>query len=102
MIIIPSPVASTGTAAPAPLTSQSGSPAAPQGAKFAATLASLTDGAAGAIHAADSAASAVAAGSGDIAFAAIARAKADVALAIASAAASRVSQAVNSLLQTQV
>jgi len=73
-----------------------------QGARFAAELSALTDGAAGAVSAADSAAAAVAAGGGDIAAAAVARAKAAVALAIASAAATRVSQAVNSLLQTQV
>jgi flagellar hook-basal body complex protein FliE len=73
----------------------------PQGARFAAELSALADGAAGAVNAADSAAAAVAAGGGDIAAAAVARAKADVALAVASAAATRISQSVNSLLQTQ-
>src|SRR5579859_7142979 len=59
------------------------------GARFAAALASVTDGVAGAVNAADHSAAMLAAGHGDVAAAAIARAKADVALEIASAAASR-------------
>jgi flagellar hook-basal body complex protein FliE len=71
------------------------------GASFAATLAAMTDGVAGAVGAADHSAAMLAAGSGDVAAAAIARAKADVALEIASVAASRVSAALTALLQTQ-
>jgi flagellar hook-basal body complex protein FliE len=72
-----------------------------KGARFAATLAAIVDGAAGAIGAADNAAAALASGKGDVATAAIARAKADVALEIASVAASRVSAAIAALMQTQ-
>jgi flagellar hook-basal body complex protein FliE len=71
------------------------------GARFAATLAAMTDGVAGAVGAADHSAAMLAAGTGDVAAAAIARAKADVALEIASVAASRVSAAMTALLQTQ-
>ena len=71
------------------------------GASFAATLAAMTDGVAGAVGAADRSAAMLAAGNGDVAAAAIARAKADVALEIASVAASRVSSAITALLQTQ-
>jgi len=71
------------------------------GAGFAATLAAMTDGVAGAVGAADHSAAMLAAGTGDVAAAAIARAKADVALEIASVAASRVSAAMTALLQTQ-
>jgi flagellar hook-basal body complex protein FliE len=71
------------------------------GARFAATLAAMTDGAAGAVGAADRSVAMLAAGNGDVAAAAIARAKADVALEIASVAASRVSSAITTLLQTQ-
>ena len=71
------------------------------GARFAAALAAMTDGVAGAVGAADHSAALLAAGNGDVAAAAIARAKADVALEIASVAASRVSAAMTALLQTQ-
>ena len=71
------------------------------GARFAAALAAMTDGVAGAVGAADHSAAMLAAGNGDVAAAAIARAKADVALEIASVAASRVSAAMTALLQTQ-
>jgi flagellar hook-basal body complex protein FliE len=71
------------------------------GARFAATLAAMTDSVAGAVGAADRSAAMLAAGTGDVAATAIARAKADVALEIASVAASRVSSAITALLQTQ-
>ncbi|HEY7981315.1 MAG TPA: flagellar hook-basal body complex protein FliE [Candidatus Eremiobacteraceae bacterium] len=71
------------------------------GARFAAALAAMTDGVAGAVNAADHSAALLAAGKGDVEAAAIARAKADVALEIASVAASRVSAAMTALLQTQ-
>jgi flagellar hook-basal body complex protein FliE len=71
------------------------------GERFAAALAAMTDGVAGAVGAADHSAAMLAAGTGDVAAAAIARAKADVALEIASVAASRVSAALSALLQTQ-
>src|SRR4029077_12449249 len=71
------------------------------GNSFAATLAAMTDGVAGAVGKADRSAAMLASGNGDIAAAAIARAKADVALEIASVAASRASSAITSLLQTQ-
>jgi flagellar hook-basal body complex protein FliE len=71
------------------------------GARFAAALAAMTDGVAGAVGAADHSAAMLAAGNGDVAAAAIARAKADVALEIASVAASRVNAAMTALLQTQ-
>ncbi|HEY7787516.1 MAG TPA: hypothetical protein VIF33_03255 [Casimicrobiaceae bacterium] len=71
------------------------------GSRFAAALAAMTDGVAGAVGAADRSAAMLAAGNGDVAAAAIARAKADVALEIASVAASRVSAAMTALLQTQ-
>ena len=77
------------------------SDAQPGGARFAAALAAMTDGVAGAVGAADHSAAMLAAGHGDVAAAAIARAKADVALEIASVAASRVSAAMTALLQTQ-
>lgn len=71
------------------------------GSSFAATLAAMTDGVAGAVGAADHSAAMLASGNGDVAAAAIARAKADVALEIASVAASRASSAITTLLQTQ-
>jgi flagellar hook-basal body complex protein FliE len=71
------------------------------GARFASTLAAMTDSVAGAVGAADQSAALLAAGHGDVAVAAIARAKADVALEIASVAASRVSASLTALLQTQ-